>query len=63
MQRVTGAGATVPQMAETRRATSAERMKVHPDRKRLGLRPVHVLVSEQEIDFLMARDYEPGAGT
>jgi hypothetical protein len=31
-------------------------MKVHRDRKRLGLRPVHVLVSEQEIDFLVARD-------
>ena len=58
MQRVTGAGVTVPQMAETRRTTSAQRMKVHRDRKRLGLRPVTVLVSEQEIDFLLARDYE-----
>ena len=34
--------------------TSAERMKLHRDRKRLGLRPVQVLVSEREIDFLLA---------
>jgi hypothetical protein len=33
-------------------------MKVHRHRKRLGLRPVTVIVSEQEIDFLLARDYE-----
>ena len=26
--------------------------------RRLGLRPVQVLVSEQEIDFLLARHYE-----
>jgi hypothetical protein len=38
--------------------TSAERTKLHRDRKRLGLRPVQVLVSEREIDFLLARDYE-----
>jgi hypothetical protein len=43
--------------------TSAERMKLHRDRKRLGLRPVMIIVSEQEIDFLLARDHEPGAGT
>ena len=36
--------------------TSAERMKLHRDRERLGLRPVQVLVSEQEIDFLLARE-------
>ena len=38
--------------------TSAERMKLHRDRKRLGLRPVQVLVLQQDIDFLLARDYE-----
>ncbi len=27
-------------------------------RKRLGLRPVQVLVSEQDIDYLLAKDYE-----
>ena len=31
---------------------------MHRHRKRLGLRPVTVIVSEQEIDFLLARDYE-----
>ena len=38
--------------------TSAERMKLRRDRKRLGLRPVQVLVSEQDIDYLLAKDYE-----
>ena len=38
--------------------TSAERMKLHRDRKRLGLRPVQVLVSEQDIDYLLAKHYE-----
>jgi hypothetical protein len=38
--------------------SSAERMKLHRDRKRLGLRPVQVLVSEQDIDYLLAKDYE-----
>ena len=33
-------------------------MKVRRHRKRLGLRPVTVLVSEQDIDYLVARDYE-----
>jgi hypothetical protein len=33
-----------------------ERVALH--RQRLGQRPVTVLVSEQEIDFLLARDYE-----
>ena len=28
-------------------------MKLHRDRKRLGLRPVQVLVSEQDIDYLL----------
>jgi hypothetical protein len=45
-------------MAETRRTTSAERMTLHRHRKRLGLRPVTVIVSEQESDFLLAHDYE-----
>ena len=40
------------------RTTSAERMKLHRRRKRLGLRSVTVMVSEQEIDFLLARHYE-----
>jgi hypothetical protein len=35
-----------------------ERMRKSRDRRRLGLRPVQVLVSEQEIDFLLARHYE-----
>ena len=47
MQRVTGAGVTVLQMAETRRTTSAQRMTIG-DRKRLGLRPVEVILSERE---------------
>jgi hypothetical protein len=38
------------------RTTSAERMKVHRDSKRLGLRPVPVIVSEQEIDFLLTEN-------
>ena len=33
-------------------------MKLHRGRKRLGLRPVQVLVSEQDIDYLLAKDYE-----
>jgi hypothetical protein len=33
-------------------------VKVRRDRKRLCLRPVTVLVSEQDIDYLVARDYE-----
>ena len=40
------------------RSASAERMKAHRGRRRLGLRPVQVIVSEQDIDFLLARDYE-----
>ena len=38
--------------------TNVERVALHRQRERLGLRPVQVLVSEQEIDFLLARDYE-----
>jgi hypothetical protein len=33
------------------RMTSTERVTLHRQRKRLGLRPVTVIVSEQEIDF------------
>ena len=31
---------------------------LHQQRKRMGQRPVTVIVSEQEIDFLLAHDYE-----
>jgi hypothetical protein len=31
---------------------------LHRQRKRLGQRPVTVIVSVQEIDFLLAQDYE-----
>jgi hypothetical protein len=40
------------------RMTNTERVTFHRHRKRLGLRPVTVIVSEQEIDFILARDYE-----
>jgi hypothetical protein len=40
------------------RTTSAERMKLHRRRKRLGLRPLQVIASEQDIDYLLARDYQ-----
>jgi hypothetical protein len=33
-------------------------MKVHGDRKRQGMRPVPVILSEQEIDYLVARHYQ-----
>jgi hypothetical protein len=33
-------------------------MKVHGDRKRQGMRPVPVILSEQEIDYLLARHYQ-----
>ncbi len=40
-----------------------ERMRKSRARRRLGLRPVQVLVSERQIDFLLARHYERfGAG-
>jgi Pyruvate/2-oxoacid:ferredoxin oxidoreductase gamma subunit len=35
-----------------------ERMRKSRAHRRLGLRPVQVLVSEREIDFLLAHDYE-----
>jgi hypothetical protein len=40
------------------RMTNTERVTLHRHRKRSGLRPVTVMVSEQEIDFLLARHYE-----
>jgi hypothetical protein len=40
------------------RMTNTERVALHRHRKRLSLRPVTVIVSEQEIDFLLVRDYE-----
>jgi hypothetical protein len=40
------------------RMTNTERVTLHRHRKRLGLRPVTVIVSEQEIDFLLAHDYD-----
>ena len=40
------------------RMTNTERVTLHRHRNRLGLRPVTVIVSEQEIDFLLAHDYE-----
>jgi hypothetical protein len=40
------------------RMTNAERVMLHQQRKRMGQRPVTVIVSEQEIDFLLAHDYE-----
>jgi len=35
-----------------------ERMRKSRARRRLGLRPVQVDISEQEIEFLLARHYE-----
>jgi hypothetical protein len=40
------------------RMTNTERVTLHRQRKRRGQRPVTVIVSEQEIDFLLAHDYE-----
>jgi hypothetical protein len=40
------------------RMTNTERVTLHRQRKRMGQRPVTVIVSEQEIDFLLAHDYE-----
>jgi hypothetical protein len=40
------------------RMTNTERVTLHRQRKRLGQRPVTVIVSEQEIDFLLAHNYE-----
>ena len=37
--------------------TSAERMKLHGRRRRQGLRPAQVIVSEQDIDYA-ASPYE-----
>ena len=37
---------------------AAERKRKSRERRRLGLRPVQVELSEQAIDFLLARKYE-----
>ena len=36
--------------------TNTERVMLHRQRKPVGQRPVTVIVSEQEIDFLLAHD-------
>jgi hypothetical protein len=38
--------------------TNVERVALHRQRKRLGLRAVPVILSQQEIDFLLAHEYE-----
>jgi hypothetical protein len=38
--------------------TNVERVALHRQRKRLGMRSVPVILSEQEIDFLVAQGYE-----
>jgi hypothetical protein len=40
------------------RTTSTERMQIHRERKRLGQQSVRVLVSDQELDYLMANGYQ-----
>jgi hypothetical protein len=40
------------------RMTNTERVTLHRQRERLGQRPVPVVVSEREIDYLLAHDYE-----
>jgi hypothetical protein len=40
------------------RTTSAERMTLHRQRKKLGMRPVPVILSEREIDYLVANNYD-----
>ena len=38
--------------------TSRDRVTLHRQRKRAGQRPVMVVISQQEIDFLRAHEYE-----
>ena len=38
--------------------TNVERVALHRKRKRLGLRTVPVILSQQEIDFMLAHAYE-----
>jgi hypothetical protein len=38
--------------------TSRERVTLHRKRKKAGRRPVTVVISQQEIDFLRAHEYE-----
>jgi hypothetical protein len=40
------------------RMTNTERVTPHRHRKRLGLRAVTVIVSEQDIDYLLACGYQ-----
>jgi hypothetical protein len=40
------------------RTSSTERTQVHRERRRRGLRPVPVELSQAEIEFLAAREYE-----
>ena len=40
------------------RMTNTERVALHRQRKKLGLRAVPVILSQAEIDFLMAHEYE-----
>ena len=38
--------------------TSTERVTLHRQRKRAGQRPIPVVLSQAEIDFLKAHEYE-----
>jgi hypothetical protein len=38
--------------------TNVERVALHRQRKKQGLRTVPVILSQQEIDFLLAHEYE-----
>jgi hypothetical protein len=38
--------------------TSTERVALHRQRKKVGQRPIPVVLSQAEIDFLMAHEYE-----
>ena len=40
------------------RTTSAERMSLHRQRKKQGMRPVTMVLSDREIDYLVALGYD-----
>ena len=40
------------------RMTNTERVALHRQRKKLGLRAVPVILSQADIDFLMVHEYE-----
>jgi hypothetical protein len=42
--------------------TNVERVALHRQRKKLGMRPVTVIVSEQDIDYLLASGYRLSRG-